>query len=182
MKKQKTQESTGVRLKTPIGVLHIAATARGVSQLDFVTTKRTDARRGRATEAGRKARAHVARAIRQIREYFAGKRTEFDLPLDLQGTPNQQLVWQGLLEIPFGETMTYGQLATRVGSPRAARAVGTACGRNPVSVIVPCHRVIGTDGSLHGYGGGLWRKEFLLKLEGARSPAQGSSAQAQLFQ
>lgn len=182
-KKKKTNAEAGINLQTPIGVLHIAATPRGISQLDFVRPKQngTGSQRGRATSPGRQARTHIARAIRQIREYFSGRRTEFDLPLDLEGTPNQQLVWQGLLEIPYGKTLTYGDLAHKVGSPRAARAVGSACGRNPVAVIVPCHRVIGTDGSLHGYGGGLWRKEFLLKLEGVLPAANGSSQQARLF-
>ena len=109
-----------------------------------------------------------AKAARQIEEYFAGRRKSFDVPLDLGGRPHQQKVWKGLLEIPFGQTLTYGDLARHVGTPRAARAVGHACGSNPVWLIVPCHRVIGSDGSLHGYGGGLWRKEKLLEHEGAR--------------
>ncbi len=169
MKGQRTEEAVASGVETPIGVLHIVATPRGVAKLDFVGTGSRGAapRRGVGTAAGRQARAHIALAIRQIREYFSGRRQEFDLPLDLAGTPNQQLVWQGLLEIPRGRTRSYGELARKVGLPRAARAVGTACGANPVPVIVPCHRVIGSDGSLHGYGGGLWRKEFLLKHEGA---------------
>lgn len=158
------------RLETPIGVLHIVATPKGVAQIDFVSAKRGRGRSGKAsdTESAKRARTHIANAIRQIREYFSGRRKDFDLPLDLHGTPNQQMVWQGLLEIPFGKTVSYGELADHIGSPRAARAVGTACGRNPVPVIVPCHRVIGSTGGLHGYGGGLWRKKFLLELEGIR--------------
>lgn len=162
--------NAGYQLETPIGVLHIVATPKGVSQIDFVSAKRGGRARNskaRSTTAARQARTHIAKAIRQIREYFSGRRTDFDLPLDLHGTPNQQMVWQGLLEIPFGKTLTYGQLAGRIGSPKAARAVGTACGSNPVPLIVPCHRVIGSTGGLHGYGGGLWRKQLLLELEGA---------------
>ncbi|AKU19220.1 cysteine methyltransferase [Luteipulveratus mongoliensis] len=101
----------------------------------------------------------------QLRAYLAGERDDFDLPLAPHGTPFQQKVWQALLQIPYGETVTYGELAARIGSPAASRAVGLANGRNPISVIVPCHRVIGADGSLTGYGGGLERKQALLELE-----------------
>jgi len=178
-KEKKTQDPAQFAMETPIGVLHIVATPKGVAQLDFVSAKRGRAKGARkeATRGAKQARAHIAKAIRQIREYFSGRRTEFDLPLDLHGTPNQQMVWQGLLEIPFGETLSYGELAGRIGSPGAARAVGTACGRNPVPVIVPCHRVIGSTGGLHGYGGGLWRKRLLLELEGVLP--KGSAAERQ---
>ncbi len=101
----------------------------------------------------------------QLADYFAGRRTSFDVPLDLQGTPFQIEVWRGLLEIGYGETVSYGELAHRIGRPRAVRAVGLANGRNPIAVIVPCHRVIGADGTLTGYGGGLDRKRQLLDLE-----------------
>jgi methylated-DNA-[protein]-cysteine S-methyltransferase len=101
-----------------------------------------------------------------LREYFAGQRQRFDLPLDLdQGTAFQQQVWRGLLEIPAGQTIAYGSLGTRIGRPAAVRAVGAAVGRNPISIIVPCHRVVGADGSLTGYAGGLERKVALLQLE-----------------
>jgi methylated-DNA-[protein]-cysteine S-methyltransferase len=106
--------------------------------------------------------------VAQLEAYFAGERTAFDVPLDLRGTDFQQLVWRALLEIPYGETRTYGELARAVGRPNAARAVGLANGHNPVGIIVPCHRVIGADGSLTGYGGGLERKRALLALEQAR--------------
>jgi methylated-DNA-[protein]-cysteine S-methyltransferase len=102
---------------------------------------------------------------RQLREYFDGERREFDVPLEMTGTPFQRRVWRALQEIPYGETATYGELALRVGRPSASRAVGLANGRNPVAVIVPCHRVIGADGNLTGYGGGLERKRLLLELE-----------------
>ena len=101
----------------------------------------------------------------QLEEYFAGERQEFSLTLEADGTDFQRSVWQALREIPFGETMSYGEIARRIGNPGAVRAVGLANGRNPISIIVPCHRVIGADGSLTGYGGGLERKRFLLALE-----------------
>ncbi|RPK55728.1 Methylated-DNA--protein-cysteine methyltransferase [Streptomyces sp. ADI96-02] len=103
--------------------------------------------------------------IRQLEGYFAGELTAFDLPLRLEGTPFQRSVWAELLEIPYGETRSYGELAARLGRPGASRAVGLANGRNPVSIIVPCHRVIGASGGLTGYGGGLERKQRLLAFE-----------------
>lgn len=149
-------------IDTPLGKTRIVATERGICRMDF--TEKIPS--SRPSESGSpKAAANLARAERQLREYFDGKRTEFDLPLDLQGTEMQQRVWKRLQEIPFGKTLSYGDLARRVGSPKAARAVGSACGKNPVSLVVPCHRVIGTDGGLHGYGGGLWRKKALLEHE-----------------
>lgn len=108
----------------------------------------------------------LAAAARQLREYFAGTRRAFDLPLRLQGTPFQQRVWRELCEIPYGETWSYAELARRIDKPSASRAVGLANGRNPVAILVPCHRVIGADGSLTGYGGGLERKRWLLAHEG----------------
>ena len=107
----------------------------------------------------------------QLAEYFAGERAAFDVPLALEGTPFQRTVWGALQDIPYGQTISYGELARRIGRPSAIRAVGLANGRNPVSLIVPCHRVIGGDGSLTGYGGGIERKRFLLELEGARTMA-----------
>jgi methylated-DNA-[protein]-cysteine S-methyltransferase len=101
----------------------------------------------------------------QLAQYFAGERRDFDLDLRLRGTPFQVSVWNALREIPYGETLSYGELARRIGQPEAVRAVGTANGANPISVVVPCHRVIGADGSLTGYGGGLERKQLLLELE-----------------
>lgn len=104
--------------------------------------------------------------VRQLNEYFLGKRREFDVPLLLAGTEFQRRVWQSLKEIPFGTTLSYGALAKRLDNPNASRAVGLANGRNPISILVPCHRVIGADGSLTGYGGGLDRKRWLLAHEG----------------
>jgi methylated-DNA-[protein]-cysteine S-methyltransferase len=118
----------------------------------------------------RRSSAPFAAVHRQLGEYFAGERRSFEVALELLGTPFQRRVWSALLEIPYGETVSYGELANRLGDPAAVRAVGLANGRNPVSVIVPCHRVIGANGDLTGYGGGLERKRLLLELEhGQRS-------------
>ncbi|MCU1686583.1 MAG: methylated-DNA--protein-cysteine methyltransferase [Amycolatopsis sp.] len=110
-----------------------------------------------------------AEVVSQLKEYFAGQRTDFDLPLNLIGTPFQQRVWTALQGIPYGETVSYGQLAEELGQPTASRAVGLANGKNPVSIIVPCHRVVGAKGDLTGYGGGLDRKRYLLDFERADS-------------
>ncbi len=115
--------------------------------------------------------AAFSAASEQLREYFAGERTSFDLPLVLDGSLFQRQVWRALRDIGYGETLSYGELARRIGHPSAARAVGLANGSNPISVIVPCHRVIGANGTLTGYGGGLARKRALLDLEaGLRAP------------
>ena len=115
--------------------------------------------------------ALLRRARAQLDEYFAGARRTFDLPLSPAGTEFQRDVWTTLATIPYGETISYAQLATRVGRPSAMRAVGAANGRNPLPIVLPCHRVIGADGALTGFGGGLPTKQFLLKLEGALPPA-----------
>lgn len=107
-------------------------------------------------------------AVEQLTAYFDGTLTEFDLSLHFDGTPFQRRVWEALLSIPYGQTRTYGQIAVQVGSPTAFRAVGLANGHNPIGIIVPCHRVIGANGSLTGYGGGLNRKKALLELEQSR--------------
>ncbi len=112
--------------------------------------------------------AAFADVVEQLHSYFAGELTRFEVTLELRGTEFQRRVWHALVEIPYGETRSYGQLAERVGSPGASRAVGLANGHNPVAIIVPCHRVIGADGSLTGYGGGLERKQVLLALEGGQ--------------
>lgn len=104
-------------------------------------------------------------AVKQLKEYFDGKRTEFDFPINPQGSDFQKRVWDSLLEIPFGKTMTYMEQAKKLGDVKAIRAVASANGKNPLWIVVPCHRVIGTNGSLTGYAGGLWRKKWLLEHE-----------------
>lgn len=117
----------------------------------------------------------LAEAARQLAEYFGGDRREFDLPLGFRrGSPFERRVWEALLQIPYGTTTTYGAMAAALGEPGAARAVGAANGRNPLAIVVPCHRVVGAGGRLTGYGGGLDRKRALLALEGAAAAATGS--------
>jgi methylated-DNA-[protein]-cysteine S-methyltransferase len=161
MKQAKDSQTAIITLETPIGPLGIETTARGVRRIDFDQngTAKAD------PSPDPVAQKHLNRAVKQLREYFAGERDRFDLTLDMDGTAHQQRVWKALLEIPFGRTLTYGQVAARLGTPRGARAVGRACATNPVPVVVPCHRVVGGDGALHGFGGGLWRKKALLELE-----------------
>ena len=118
---------------------------------------------GRTVVPGRN--RHIDRIVEQLEEYFRGERQDFDVPLDLKGTEFQEKVWKELLNIPFGDTISYEELATRIGKPTAQRAVGMANGRNRIPIVVPCHRVIQKNGQLRGYGGGLWRKQFLLDLE-----------------
>ena len=120
--------------------------------------------------------ATLRAVAQQLDEYFRGVRTCFELPIRLEGTPFQIATWSALLAIPYGQTSTYAQLAVRIGRPRAARAVGAANGQNPISIVVPCHRLIGTDGDLTGYGGGLDRKRSLLDLEGALPARRSMSA------
>jgi methylated-DNA-[protein]-cysteine S-methyltransferase len=125
--------------------------------------------------------AGLAHVVAQLNAYFAGELTSFDLPTEMHGTHFQRQVWAELCEIPYGETISYGELARRVGNPKASRAVGLANGRNPLAIVVPCHRVIGANGSLTGYGGGLDRKIWLLEHETANSPSSATPwRQAQL--
>jgi methylated-DNA-[protein]-cysteine S-methyltransferase len=146
---------------SPIGELLVAGDGSSIHGLHM-----QEGRTATDVGAGWKRAAEPFAAVRdQLGEYFTGRRTSFDVPLTLAGTAFQRRVWSALLEIPYGESISYGELARRVGIPSAARAVGTANGLNPVAVIVPCHRVIGADGSLTGFGGGLERKRFLLDLE-----------------
>lgn len=140
-----------------IGTVEIGVSAQSVTILEFV-----DHPRQTATHESQV----LHKAMEQVKAYFEGRLKVFDLPLDMAGTPFQQSVWQALLDIPFGRTASYQQIADAVGNPKAVRAVGAANGQNPVSIIVPCHRIIGKNGSLTGYGGGIWRKEWLLRHEG----------------
>ena len=149
---------------TPLGDLLLGATAQGLAGAWFVDGQRDTP----ATEGwGRADPAHpvLAEAARQFSDYFAGRRPRFDLPLDLSaGTPFQQDVWRALLGIAGGAAQTYGEVAARIGRPAAVRAVGTAVGANPLIIVVPCHRVLGSQGALTGFGGGLGRKAALLRL------------------
>jgi methylated-DNA-[protein]-cysteine S-methyltransferase len=152
------------RIDTPLGALTLAATARGLALAWF------DGQAHRSDEVAAPLQPDnemLRQAKREFDEYFAGRRHEFSVPLDPAGTEFQQRVWRALLQIPIGRLGTYGDIARELGVPAAARAVGAAIGRNPISIIVPCHRVVGRDGSLTGYAGGLPRKQALLQLEGA---------------
>ena len=149
---------------SPLGTLLLAASDKGLCGLYFEQHKYFDG----PQDWLRNDNHPVLRAAKhQLDDYFAGRRERFTLALDLQGTPFQRAVWQALLDLPFGATGTYSAIAQRVGRVAAVRATGTAIGRNPVSIIVPCHRVLGASGALSGYAGGLERKQFLLALEEA---------------
>ncbi|MEG3765595.1 methylated-DNA--[protein]-cysteine S-methyltransferase [Alteromonas sp. 14N.309.X.WAT.G.H12] len=143
-------------MPSPCGLIQICASARGVTAIRFVEEKSAPASPSPVTDL----------TCQQLREYFSGNRHEFTLPLDAAGTAFQHSVWEALTHIPFGETRTYGDIAQCIDNPKAVRAVGLANGKNPLSIVVPCHRVIGANGTLTGYAGGLVRKAALLKLEG----------------
>jgi methylated-DNA-[protein]-cysteine S-methyltransferase len=147
---------------SPIGPLLIAGHADAITQISFP-------KNGKPAKPGAgwmdSARGPVGQAIRQLHEYFSGRRREFHLPLAFEGTAFQKSVWRQLQEIPYGETISYGELAKRVGNPKASRAVGSANGKNPIPIVVPCHRVIAAGGKLGGFGGGLPTKQALLDLE-----------------
>ena len=148
--------------ESPIGTIEVQGTEAGVSGLNFVDLKEErSVRRMKTALPG-----PVDAALPQLEGYFRGSRRAFTVRLDLHGTPFQMKVWSELLEIGYGRTTTYKALAAAIGNPASTRAVGGANHRNPVSIIVPCHRVVGSDGRLTGYGGGLWRKDWLLRHEG----------------
>ncbi len=155
---------------SPLGSLLVAATPRGVCRISYDADAEAHAERFARAYGARVLRAprSVDPARRELDEYFEGRRDSFDLALDLGGAAEfTQSVLRELALVPFGEVTTYGHLAARVGRPRAARAVGTVMNRNPIPIVLPCHRVVGSTGSLVGYAGGLERKQALLKLEGA---------------
>lgn len=151
-------ELSCLTISSPVGSLVLRASNKGLVSID----------RGKAARVKGEAKAerNVALAASELAEYFAGKRRKFTVPLDLQGTPFQLQVWQTLRRIPFGKAVSYGEEARMLGKPKAARAVGSANGRNPIPIIVPCHRVVAGDGSLGGYSAGLPMKRKLLALEG----------------
>ncbi len=165
------------------GPLFVGGSAAGMHRIDFLRdghderyfVERLASESGETPERDATA---AAIAAGQLREYFAGNRVHFNLPLAPAGTPFRQRVWRLLLEIPHGETVTYGEIAARLGAPDSARAVGGAVGRNPLAVVVPCHRVVGADGTLTGYAGGLERKRWLLNHEATalRGPERPAAA------
>lgn len=152
------------RIPSPVGPLLIAGDGARLRLIEFHAPRH----RVKRDREWREGDCDLLRqAQMQLDEYFADRRRAFDLPLSPVGTPFQQAVWRELAGIPFGTTISYAQLATRLGRPSATRAVGAANGRNPLPIVLPCHRVIGADGSLTGFGGGLPTKQFLLRMEGA---------------
>ncbi|HMB93301.1 MAG TPA: methylated-DNA--[protein]-cysteine S-methyltransferase [Rhodothermales bacterium] len=159
-------------IASPVGPLTLSASKAGLQEVRWGDVRPADAPETPHHPV-------LQQAITQLTEFFDGERTTFDVPLEMQGTPFQKSVWDLLLTIPYGETTTYGALAETLGDPGKARAVGLANGKNPISIIVPCHRVIGSSGALTGFGGGLDRKAFLLRLERRVKPPVG--AQADLF-
>src|SRR5699024_989719 len=147
------------RIESPVGPLELVGDGEHLTGLFYPGHSK-----GLPTEGTRAAEPFAA-VIQQLGEYFAGERTEFDLPIALHGTPFQMRCWRALQRIGYGQRRSYGQIAAEIGEPGAARAVGLANSRNPISIIVPCHRVVGADGSLTGYGGGVSTKDYLLELE-----------------
>ena len=161
MKDLKTSVLAYTSMESPIGPLLLAGDERGLQLVYFVNGRRPMS----PPSAWVEDKQPFKEVVYQLRTYFEGKLTDFDLPLVLNGTEFQLLVWSNLQKIPYGETISYGQLADRIGSPNAARAVGLANGSNPIPIIIPCHRVIGSNGDLTGFGGGLPIKKKLLALE-----------------
>jgi methylated-DNA-[protein]-cysteine S-methyltransferase len=160
-KKQPTTGMSYTRMESPVGKLLLAADERGLRQLSFESSKRAASVQSDWSED----KAPFAEVMRQLRAYFGGELKVFDIPLAPEGTEFQLRVWNSLRRIPYGETISYAQLAQSIGNAKAVRAVGLANGCNPIPIIIPCHRVIGSDGSLTGFGGGLPNKKKLLALE-----------------
>jgi len=158
--------------QTPVGDLTLIASDQG---LRAILWPKESARRAGIANRPRRGPGHriLKQTAAQLDEYFAGTRRSFDIPLDLEGTRFQVAAWRALASIPFGGTTSYGQQAAALGIPTAARALGAANRANPVCIVLPCHRVIGADGSLTGYGGGLWRKQWLLDHERAHAGGRG---------
>lgn len=151
-------------IPSPVGDLTLVASAKGLVAILWENDSPDRVKLGAVAEGTE--HPVLAATEAQLKEYFAGSRTSFDLPLDFRGTDFQKSVWAELLAIPFGETRSYGEIAAKLGRPKASRAVGAANGRNPISIVAPCHRVIGSTGKLTGFAGGLEAKDYLLKLEG----------------
>jgi methylated-DNA-[protein]-cysteine S-methyltransferase len=158
---EKMSEVYYTRFESPVGPLLLAGDSNGLRQVSFESSKRSAPPR----PDWKQDKAPFDEVVRQLQAYFRGELKEFDLPLAMDGTEFQLRVWNALRAIPYGQTISYAQLAGRIGNPKAVRAVGLANGSNPIPIIVPCHRVIGSDGSLTGFGGGLSTKKKLLELE-----------------
>jgi methylated-DNA-[protein]-cysteine S-methyltransferase len=166
-------------IESPIGPLFLEASPNGLHRLAFAAGSKFDESLTRpAGEPDPRAAALLEEAIAQVRDYFAGKRTDFDVPLDLDGTAFRKRVWEAIAAIPYSETISYAQLAAAAGSPSAYRAAGSACGANPVALVVPCHRVVGSDRGLHGFGGGLPMKRWLLDHEASTAMAGAAEQKA----
>jgi methylated-DNA-[protein]-cysteine S-methyltransferase len=163
-------------LESPVGPLHLAASAAGLTQVSFQGVLRSP---GDGSPAGA---AVLAQAVAELEAYFARRLRAFTVPLAPAGTPFQLEVWRALTDIPYGETISYRTLAERVGRPLGTQAVGQANHRNPIPILIPCHRVIGADGRLVGFGGGLPTKQALLQLEGWRAAVGGEVGQLSLFE
>ena len=158
------------RIDTPLGTMVAGATDNGICLLGYADGRHLELEIKQLTAAleaplSEEANPHFEALRLQLNEYFRGERREFDLPLVMVGTPFQKQAWEELRRIPYGRTITYAEQAASLGRPSAVRAVANANGKNKISIILPCHRVIGADGTLTGYGGGVWRKEKLLELE-----------------
>ena len=152
-------------IKTPLGIAKIVGDEDGVSVISVSDEGDPRAKLEQAKQFSSTIPSVLQEAVSQLKDYFEGKRNDFTFKLNPSGTEFQQKVWKGLLEIPFGKTMSYMELSKKLGDVKAIRAVASANGKNPLWIVVPCHRVIGTDGSLTGYAGGLWRKKWLLEHE-----------------
>lgn len=159
------------QIDSPCGPLRLLATETGLLRVDFVGGKNCPQLSGTVADSGNGSHRVLDAAATQIADFFAGQRHTFDLPLEPVGTAFQKRVWLALCAIPYGETRSYADLARAIRNPAACRAVGAANGRNPLSIVVPCHRVIGASGSLTGFGGGLHAKRALLELEAAERQA-----------
>nr|WP_090890519.1 methylated-DNA--[protein]-cysteine S-methyltransferase [Evansella caseinilytica] len=160
-------------MNSPIGTLTIGKSGKGICFIEFGSLADTRAnieawlKRRLMNVDFQKNEQELKPALQQLQQYFQGERAAFDLPLDLIGTKFQTLVWNKIREIPYGQTKSYKNIAMEIGAPKAVRAIGGANNQNPIPIIIPCHRVIGSNGSMVGYGGGLDKKEYLLRLEGA---------------
>lgn len=142
-------------MQSPVGFIEIQANEREIIKIGFVEEE----------DSQPNSNVMIQETIKQLQQYFSGERKVFDLPLKISGTPFQQAVWKELIKIPYGTTLSYGNIARNIGNSKASRAVGNANNKNKISIVIPCHRVIGATGKLVGYGGGVWRKKWLLEHE-----------------